>query len=166
MRELRREVSRLKQAGPKDALSELEEAAEMVGGVKVVAKAFEDMGMDDLRVIVDKVRGKGKTAIVLGSRRKGRAHIVCGLGNDVVERGLDAAEIVREAAKEVNGGGGGRKDMAQAGGGSPEGLEKALERAREVIKERLGGKAAIDSSSGYGVKLAFWLACGKSYRRS
>jgi len=140
MRELRREVSRLKQAGPKDALSELEEAAEMVGDVKVVAKAFEDMGMDDLRVIADKVRGKGKTAIVLGSRRKGRAHIVCGLGKDVVERGLDAAEIVREAAKEVNGGGGGRKDMAQAGGGSPEGLEKALERAREVIKERLGVK--------------------------
>jgi alanyl-tRNA synthetase len=53
---------------------------------------------------------------------------------------LDAAEIVREAAKEVNGGGGGRKDMAQAGGGSPEGLEKALERAREVIEERLAGR--------------------------
>jgi len=137
VRELRREVTRLKQAGPKSALGDLEEATEMVGDVKVAIAGFEDMGMDELRALVDKLRGKEKTVAVLGSRSKGRAHIVCGLSKDMVAGGLDAAELVREVAKEVDGGGGGRKDMAQAGGGKPEGLERALERAREVVKERL-----------------------------
>jgi len=138
VRELRREVARLKQAGPGSAVGDLEGSMETVKGAKVAVRGFDGMGMDELRVLADKFREREGTVVVVGSRGKGRANIVCGVSKDLVARGVDAGAIVREAAKEVNGGGGGRKDMAQAGGGKPEGLEKALKRAREVIGDKLG----------------------------
>lgn len=60
------------------------------------------------------------------------------LGDDVVARGLNASEIVREAAREIQGGGGGQPFFAMAGGKRPEGLDRAMEAAERLINTKLG----------------------------
>ena len=59
------------------------------------------------------------------------------LGDAIVERGVDAGAVVREAAKLINGGGGGQKFFATAGGKNPDGLQQAIDRAVEIVKEKL-----------------------------
>lgn len=77
-------------------------------------------------------------AVVLGTRDEGKANVAVILGDDVVAMGLDASAIVREAAKEIQGGGGGQPFFAMAGGKRPEGLENAMDAAKRIINEKLG----------------------------
>lgn len=65
-------------------------------------------------------------------------NFVCSVSRDLVERGLHAGNIIKEVARVAGGGGGGRPDMAQAGGKAPERLEDALARGLELIREGLG----------------------------
>ena len=77
-------------------------------------------------------------AMVMGTRAEGKVNLAVVLGDDVVSRGLNASEIVREAAKEIQGGGGGQPFFAMAGGKRPEGLEQAMETAERLINAKLG----------------------------
>ena len=77
-------------------------------------------------------------AMVMGTRAEGKVNLAVVLGDDVVSRGLNASEIVREAAKEIQGGGGGQPFFAMAGGKRPEGLEQAMETAERLINTKLG----------------------------
>jgi len=77
-------------------------------------------------------------AVVLGTTAGGRPHLVANFSSSAVERGLSAAEVIREAAEVVGGGGGGRDTMAQAGGKDPARLEEALAVARKAIESKLG----------------------------
>jgi alanyl-tRNA synthetase len=74
---------------------------------------------------------------VLGTAAGGRPHLVANFTKSAVERGLSAAEVVKQAAAVVGGGGGGRDTMAQAGGRDPDKLEQALAVAREAIEAKL-----------------------------
>ena len=74
---------------------------------------------------------------VVGSNAGGKATLMITLGDDVVARGVDAGAVVREAAKLINGGGGGQKFFATAGGKNPDGLQAAIDKALEIIKEKL-----------------------------
>ena len=71
---------------------------------------------------------------VVGSNAGGKATLMITLGDDVVARGVDAGAVVREAAKLINGGGGGQKFFATAGGKNPDGLQAAIDKAVELIK--------------------------------
>jgi alanyl-tRNA synthetase len=114
------------------------EAAE-VGGVKVVTARAHDGDQRALLDLADRVKAKlGDAAVVLGGTRDGRVAIVASLTPGAIERGLSAAQIVREAAQVIGGGGGGRDDAAQAGGREPERLDEALETARQAIERGLG----------------------------
>ena len=75
---------------------------------------------------------------MLGTVADGRVHLVRGVAPGLVERGLHAGEIVKEAAQVAGGGGGGRDTMAQAGGRDPEKLEEAIATARRAIVSALG----------------------------
>ena len=75
-------------------------------------------------------------ALVLGSAEGGKATLMVMLGDSVVEKGVDAGATVREAAKLMNGGGGGQKFFATAGGKNPEGLQAAIEKAVALINEK------------------------------
>ncbi len=79
----------------------------------------------------------GDSAVVLGGSDDGRVAIVGAFSESAVERGLNAAEIVREAAEVVGGGGGGRPDIAQAGGRDASKLAEALKTARAAIERKL-----------------------------
>ena len=80
---------------------------------------------------------KSNLVLVLGSENGGKVTLMVMLGDAIVERGIDAGAVVREAAKLINGGGGGQKFFATAGGKNPDGLQQAIDRAVEIVKEKL-----------------------------
>jgi alanyl-tRNA synthetase len=126
-----REVERL--------LAELVEKAQEVDGVKVVAEPCGDLDRDAVLDLSDRVKSRLQdAAVVLGTTAGGRPHLVANFTRSAVDRGLSAADVIRQAAAVVGGGGGGRDTMAQAGGKDPAKLEEALEVAREAIESKLG----------------------------
>jgi alanyl-tRNA synthetase len=112
-----------------------------IGDTVVIAGALDDAKPGDLRIACDQLRQKHKSAaILLGAAGKGSAHLVCALTKDLVGRGLNAGDIVKAAAKHIGGGGGGRPDMAQAGGKKPDGLQAALDAGVATLSSLLGGE--------------------------
>ncbi len=142
---LMKEVRQLKKqaaAGPKGGptVDQLIAEAAEVGGVKVVI-AEVGGGPNEMREMIDQLRRKAApVAVLLANRQEEekKVTLMAGLSRDLVERGLDAVKWVRTTAKLVEGGGGGRPDMAQAGGKLPDKLPEALELARSEIEKLLG----------------------------
>jgi len=97
-----------------------------------------DLAGDELRELSDRLKSSlGEAAVVLGAAENGRPVMVASFTGGVVERGLSAAEVVKEAARLMGGGGGGRETMAQAGGKDAGRLEDALAAARKAIETKL-----------------------------
>jgi alanyl-tRNA synthetase len=89
---------------------------------------------DGLLELSDREKQKAQpAAVVLGSAENGNVHLVANFDRSLEERGLNAAEVIREAAALVGGGGGGRPTMARAGGKNPEKLPEALAAAKQRI---------------------------------
>ena len=132
--------SRLGREAAGQEAEELVSAAEDVGGVKVVTARS---ALADQRALMDlgaQVRDRlGEAAVVLGGSGDGKVALVALLSKGVIEKGLSAQDVVREAAEIVGGGGGGRDDAAQAGGRDPSKLDPALDAARAAIVAGLGG---------------------------
>ncbi|PAK34563.1 alanine--tRNA ligase [Bacillus safensis] len=127
-------LAKLSQA---EAGSILEKVTE-VGGVKVLTEKVNAKDMNHLRTMVDDLKAKlGSAVIVLGAVQNGKVNISAGVTKDVIEKGLHAGKLVKQAAEICGGGGGGRPDMAQAGGKQPEKLEEALATVEESVKSVL-----------------------------
>ena len=100
----------------------------------IVVAEVASMKGSELRDLSDQIRqSKQADAVLLGSVDNGRAYLVVNLDSALVERGADAVVAVREAAKKIDGGGGGRPTLAEAGGKNPEGLAEAYEVGRREI---------------------------------
>ena len=142
---LAKELRQLKKqaaAGPKGgpSLDQLIQEAAVVNGVKLVIAEVPG-GPNELRQLIDQLRRKvAPVAVLLANRQEEeqKVTLIAGLSRDLVARGLDAVQWVRAAAGVVDGGGGGRPDMAQAGGKLPEKLPAALEAARSEMEKLLG----------------------------
>jgi alanyl-tRNA synthetase len=105
----------------------------------VLAEVLTGLDSNTLRDISDNIRQKlGDAVVMLGSESDGRVHLVANVSPSVVERGVKAGDIVREAAPVVGGGGGGRDTLAQAGGKDPDKLDEALQVARAAVEKALG----------------------------
>jgi alanyl-tRNA synthetase len=88
--------------------------------------------------LIDQLRRKaGSAAVLLGSRGDDKVVLAAGITRDLQDKGLNAGEWIRAAAKAVGGSGGGRADMAQAGGKHPEKLPAALEAARADMQQAI-----------------------------
>jgi len=108
-----------------------------VKGVKVLAATIDGADVRALREAMDKLKHKLKTAaIVLAAVDDGKVSLIAGVTPDAVAR-IKAGELVNHVAQQVGGKGGGRPDMAQAGGTSPEKLPQALASVREWVEQRL-----------------------------
>ena len=94
-----------------------------------------------MRGLVDQIRKTSSPCAVLlaSCEAEDKVTLVAGISRDLVTRGLSAGSWVREVAPIVGGGGGGRPDMAQAGGKKPQQLPAALDKARETIRAALAG---------------------------
>ncbi|HEY7892108.1 MAG TPA: alanine--tRNA ligase [Solirubrobacteraceae bacterium] len=121
-------------------VAELAGRALDISGARVLTEAIDAPDAKALLDIADRVKGKlGDAAIVLGAAADGRVHLLVSIAPVLVQRGLNASELVKVAAAVVGGGGGGRDTMAQAGGRYPEKLNDALKAARTAIESALGG---------------------------
>ena len=125
-----------------DSLAEarkLLENCERIGETSVVIGRLSTTSVEQARAAIDMLKKKAKSAaIVLGFDDDGRATLLAGMTDDLVARGLKAGDVVKEIAPIVDGGGGGRPQMAQAGGKDPQKIGEALANATELIKQKLG----------------------------
>ena len=108
-----------------------------IGGVKLLAEKIEGTDGKALRELSDQLRERlGSGVIVLGCESGGKANLLVAVTKDLTGR-LSAGDLIRNLAEKVGGKGGGRPDMAQAGGNHPEKLGEALGAAEGLIAARL-----------------------------
>ena len=139
LRELERRAAELGQREAGEEAEALAADATEIGGLKVVAAQSHGADQQALLQLADRIRSKlGEAAVVLGGTEDGRVALVAMFSDGAVERGLSAANVVREAAAVVGGGGGGRDNVGQAGGRDADKLPQALEAARGAIERALG----------------------------
>jgi len=138
LKEAQREnESLLAKLGNKEAGEILEKVKE-IDGIKLLAEKVNAKDMNHLRTMVDDLKAKlGSAVIVLGAVQNEKVNISAGVTKDLIERGFHAGKLVKQVAEACGGGGGGRPDMAQAGGKQPERLAEALASAEEWVKSVL-----------------------------
>lgn len=118
----------------------LSDQAKTVGGVTLLASQVNAGDMDSLRNIVDQMKVKlGSAVIVLGAVSGDKVNLVAAVTPDLVQKGFHAGKLVKEAAARCGGGGGGRPDMAQAGGKDPSKLAEALAAVESLVAGQSNG---------------------------
>jgi alanyl-tRNA synthetase len=135
---LRQQLSKLSTQASAGFVDELVAKAVEVAGVKVVAHQSDDWTVDQMRDQIDQLRRKASPlAVILASGAGGKVTLIAALSKELTAKGLSAVDWVKASAKAVGGGGGGRPDLAQAGGKSPEHLPQALKDAVEYLRGKL-----------------------------
>jgi len=141
MEKQRRRVQRLEARLGEYQVQDLLHEAEQVNGVSVLAARADADDADGLRQMADSLRGKlGDSAVLLAAVAGGSAVVIGAATDGVVSRGVDMGDVVGSVGRKLGGGGGGRPDMAQAGGDRTEKLPEALEHGREAIRAALTGE--------------------------
>ncbi len=139
-----RELERGSQPGQKAATVDVEQlaaAAAELDGARILATTVSGVDGKTLLQLADRLKAKlGEAAIVLGTAGEGRVELVASVAPGLVPRGVRAGEIVKVAAAEVGGGGGGRDTLARAGGRDPQRLPDAIEAARRAIEAALASQ--------------------------
>ncbi|MDX1529152.1 MAG: alanine--tRNA ligase, partial [Gammaproteobacteria bacterium] len=136
-RELERELEQLKARSAASQGDDLAAQAEDVDGLKVLAAKLEGVDPKRLRETVDRLKNKlGSAAIVLATVQGDKVSLVAGVTPDYVDR-IAAGPLANFVAQQVGGRGGGRPDMAQAGGNDPSKIDQAIRSVPNWIKERL-----------------------------
>ncbi|MBI4567570.1 MAG: alanine--tRNA ligase [Planctomycetes bacterium] len=137
---LRKELDEVKNKQARGGVEDLIRAARRVGDAAVVAGVAPGAGAKNLREMSDLVKGKVRSVVVvLGSDEDGKPNLVVAATRDLVERGFDAGAVIKEIAPKIGGGGGGRKEFAQAGGKDAAGLHAAVEAGADLAARMLGG---------------------------
>ena len=137
-RDLEKELEGLKRKLAAGGADDLVGRATVIGGAKVVAARMDHLDGKGLRDLGDRLRDKlGSSAVMLASGAGGKAALLCMVSKDLTDR-IKAGDLVRAAAEQVGGRGGGRPDMAQAGGADPDGIPKALASFEAAVKGALG----------------------------
>ena len=108
-----------------------------INGISFIAKKVEFENQNDLRDLIDKLRDKlGTSVIVFANVYQGKLTFTVGVSKDLNARKINAGNIVREIAKLVGGNGGGRPDIASAGGKDLDKVDFALKQAEEILKSQ------------------------------
>ncbi len=131
------QLERLSEASNID-VDGLIEGAELVGDIKVLIQELPNSNSAFMRQMIDQIRKKTTSIAVFfaTSTGEGKVLLSAGISNDLIERGFSAGNWVREIAPVVGGGGGGKPDLAQAGGKKPEMIGEALEKAMTYVKDQ------------------------------
>lgn len=134
VKELSRENESLQAKLSRIEAGSLESQAKNVNGIAVLSAKVNAPSMDALRSIVDELKAKlPSSVIVLGAVQDDKVNLAAAVSADLVKKGFHAGKIVKEAAVHCGGSGGGRPDMAQAGGKDASKLEEALKLAEELV---------------------------------
>ena len=123
-----------------DAVGDVMDQVREVKGVKLLAAQIEGIDMNGLRELGDQLKEKlGEGVVVLASGNDGKVSLMATATDGAMKQGAHAGNLVKGIAGLVGGGGGGRPNMAQAGGKNPAGIPEALEKAAEVLESQIKG---------------------------
>ncbi len=133
-KDLEKEISSLQDRIAAKKAKELLNQQENINGVPVIISNVKGASQETIRSLSDELMEKVDSGIIiLASTGEEKVYLVARVSSDLIEKGYKAGDLVGEIAQEVGGGGGGRPDMAQAGGSQPENLDRAFSKAREII---------------------------------
>ena len=138
LKDLQKENDKLKAKLAKEAAGDITADATEIAGIKVLVKRLSDVDMNGMRDLGDEAKEKlGDSVIVFACENAGKANLVAMASDAAVKKGAHAGNLIKEIASLVGGGGGGRPNMAQAGGKNPAGIDDALEKAKECIANQI-----------------------------
>ena len=138
MKKLRRELDAVRMKAASSSVGDAVSTAVSVKGVKVLAQRVDGVEKAQMRDLVDQLRGKlGSGVVVLGAAADGKVSLIVGVTKDLTAT-VQAGKIVGQLAALVGGKGGGRPDLAEAGGSDVGGLDGALGKAAGVVEGLLG----------------------------
>lgn len=139
IKDAEKELQQLKKDAAMSDMDSILGAKEDIAGVPVVTAVAQAESMDDLRSLADTVLDKlGSGVVLLGTANGDKVNFVCKVAKVDTKKGLHAGKIIKAAAQAAGGNGGGRPDMAQAGGKEPDKLEAALAVGKDTIRSTLG----------------------------
>ncbi|MCX7804755.1 MAG: alanine--tRNA ligase, partial [Planctomycetota bacterium] len=134
-----KEMARARAAAARARVADRISEARDENGVKVLALDLGEAAADDLKAALNSLKtGMGEGVIILAGRDGGKANILAYCSPECVRSGIKAGDIVKISAGAIGGGGGGRPELAQAGGRNPEGIPDAIEAARRAVREMAG----------------------------
>jgi alanyl-tRNA synthetase len=137
VKELEKKVEEVAVKAQTASSKDLLDQAREVNGMKVLATRVDPADDKVYRGLADQLRDRIRSGVIaIGGEKDGKALILVAATKDVVAKGISAGDLVREMAKEVGGKGGGKADMAQAGGPDPSKLPAALDKLYELVKSR------------------------------
>ena len=132
------ENEKLKAKLANNSLGDIMSQVKEVNGIKVLVAKIPDADMNSLRNLGDQMKEKlGDSVILLASAFDGKVNLVAMATDAAMAKGAHAGNLIKEVASLVGGGGGGRPNMAQAGGKNPAGIDAAIEKAYEVITAQM-----------------------------
>ncbi len=135
---LQSENESLKSKAAKEALGDVMNQVAEVKGVKLLAASVDGVDMNGLRDLGDQLKAKlGEGVVVLASSMDGKVNLVAMATDEAMAKGAHAGNLIKGIAGLVGGGGGGRPNMAQAGGKNPEGIQQAIEQSKAVLEGQL-----------------------------
>ena len=135
---LHSEVESLKSKLAQDAMGDVMDQVQEIKGVKLLAAEVDGVDMNGLRDLGDQLKEKlGEGVVVLASGNDGRVSLMVTATDAAMKQGAHAGNLVKAIAGLVGGGGGGRPNMAQAGGKNPAGIQEALKKAAEALEGQL-----------------------------
>lgn len=138
MKALKSENEKLKAKLASEALGDSTENIETINGIKFIAMQVSGVEMNELRNLGDKLKNDvDEGMVVLASDVDGKVNLLCMAGDNALKAGAHAGNIIKAIATLVGGGGGGRPNIAQAGGKNPAGIKDALDKAKEEFKSQL-----------------------------
>lgn len=139
MKTLQAENEKFKNKMAKEAMGDVMSQVVEVKGVKLLATKMQGVDMTNLMNLGDQLKTKlGDGVVVLASENDGKVSLLAMATDSAMKAGAHAGNLIKGIAKLVGGGGGGRPNMAQAGGKNPSGIDAALEEAKKVLEEQLG----------------------------
>ena len=139
-KKLEKELANVKKQNVLGALDTLIANAEKVGQASIVVAEVDAEDPEDLRALGDRIRDHlDPVALLLGAKGDGKVLLLSMISKSLVEGGLHARQIVKNAAQICGGGGGGSPDIAQAAGRLPEKLTEALEKSKEIFRKQMEG---------------------------
>lgn len=137
-KELHSELESLKSKQAKEAMGDAGNQVEEVKGVKLLAASLQGVDMNGLRSLGDQMKEKiGEGVVVLASENEGKVNLMATATEEAMKKGAHAGNLIKAIASCVGGGGGGRPNMAQAGGKNPAGIAEALEKVKEVLEGQI-----------------------------
>jgi len=138
MKQMEKDIENSRFAAIKGSVEEILAQAVLLGETKIITRTFKDLDMGTLRKVADLLKNKADSFIlVLGAYTGDNASILVVVSDDMIDKGVKANDLIKEVAPLINGSGGGRSQMAQAGSKEVGKVVPAVEKAKKIIQEIL-----------------------------